>query len=106
MFLDTVICEGLEYSMMTQLDACQLYTTTTTTTDRNQRQTSGAGDVTFVKINFGKISSWLKFKVRSYTLTEDIQIYVCESRVDNMSTSWSSELDIRESYQKLDTCNL
>lgn len=50
MFLDTVICEGLEYSMMTELESCQLYTTTTTTTDRNQRHTSGT--VISVKINF------------------------------------------------------
>ena len=48
--LSGTLCEGLEYSMMTELESCQLYTTTTTTTDRNQRHTSGT--VISVKINF------------------------------------------------------
>jgi len=44
LFMDSVICEGLDYSMMTQLESCQLYTTTTTTTDRTNKlhHTSGA----------------------------------------------------------------
>ena len=33
MFLDTVICEGLDYAMMSALASCQLYTTTSTTAD-------------------------------------------------------------------------
>ena len=36
MFLDTVICEGLDYAMMSALASCQLYTTTSTTTDPSQ----------------------------------------------------------------------
>ena len=42
MFLDAVICEGIDYSMMTQLESCQLYTTTTTTTDRYASQHTSA----------------------------------------------------------------
>merc|ERR1719471_2564828 len=38
MFLDAVICEGIDYDLMTQLESCQLYTTTTTTTDRYASQ--------------------------------------------------------------------
>ena len=42
MFLDTVICEGLDYAMMSALSSCRLYTTTSTTTDPSQRRLSSS----------------------------------------------------------------
>ena len=42
MFLDTVICEGLDYSMMSALSSCQLYTTTSTTPDPSHRGLSSS----------------------------------------------------------------
>lgn len=42
MFLDTVICEGLDYAMMSALSSCQLYTTTSTTPDPSHRGLSSS----------------------------------------------------------------
>lgn len=42
MFLDTVICEGLDYAMMSALSSCQLYTTTSTTQDPSHRGLSSS----------------------------------------------------------------